>query len=64
MGNFSLFLVANSLASRASLGTGLWNASLGTQPVIVFAFECILFGLVFWSLSRIVQSGVKEMGNA
>jgi uncharacterized membrane protein YqaE (UPF0057 family) len=64
IGNFSLFLVANSLVSRASLGTGLWNTSLATQPLIVFAFECVLFSLVFWTLSRIVQPGVKETRNA
>jgi hypothetical protein len=59
----SLFLVADSLASRAGFAAGLWNASLGTQPLIVFAFECILFGLVFLALNRMVQSGEKEMEN-
>jgi hypothetical protein len=56
-----LFFVANNLAPRAKFDTGLWNASLGTQPLIVLVFECILFGLVFWALA---QSGKKETENA
>lgn len=55
-----LFTIANNLAPRARFDVGLWNASLGTQPSIVLAFECILFGLVFWAVSKIVQSDKKE----
>jgi hypothetical protein len=64
MGASSLFWVANRLVSSGSLGTGIWNASLATQPLIVFAFECVLFSPVFWILGRIVQNGVKETKNA
>jgi len=59
----SPFLVADSLAARAGFAAGLWNASLGTQPLIVFVFECLLFGLVFLVLNRMVQSGEKETEN-
>jgi hypothetical protein len=57
----SLYAVANGLAPRVKLGIALWNASLGTQPLIVFVFECILFGLVFGALA---QFGKKEIENA
>ena len=59
--HLGLFYVANNLAPKAMLSTELWNASLGTQPLIVFVFECLLFGLSFWALSRLVQSGKKEI---
>jgi hypothetical protein len=60
----SLFFIANNLLPRSGFGVGLWNAALGTQPLIVFAFECILFGLVFWGLHRVSQPGKKETKNA
>ncbi len=59
-----LFFVANNLAPRMTFGAGLWNASLGMQPLIVFVFECTLVGLAFWALSRMAQSGKKEIENA
>jgi hypothetical protein len=63
--HLSLFLVANGLGARANLGVGLWNASLGTQPLIVLVFECVLFGLVFWALNRMVStSKARAGGNA
>jgi hypothetical protein len=57
----SLYFLASGLASRVRLGFALWNASLGTQPLIVFVFECILFALVFRALAK---SGKKETENA
>jgi hypothetical protein len=59
-----LFFVANNLGPKVKLSVGLWNASLGTQPLIVFVFECILFGLVFWALGRMSQPRKKEIENA
>jgi hypothetical protein len=59
-----LFFVANNLGPGMRFGTVLWNASLGTQPLLVFVFECLLFGLVFWALSGMAQSGKKETENA
>ncbi len=59
--HLGLFLIATALASGAGFGIGLWNASLATQPLIVFAFECMLLSLIFWALSRRTQSGKKEM---
>ena len=56
----SLYFVASGLAPRVKLGFALWNASLGTQPLIVFGFECVLFGLVFAALA---QFGKKETEN-
>jgi uncharacterized membrane protein YqaE (UPF0057 family) len=58
--HLGLFYVANNLAPKVMFSTELWNASLGTQPLIVFVFECLLFSLAFWALSRLVQSGKKE----
>jgi hypothetical protein len=64
VGHVGLFLLASQLMSNARVGVGLWNNSLGMQPLIVFAFECLLFGLVFWSLSRTGKLRNKEMENA
>jgi hypothetical protein len=61
---FGLFFIANNLAPRGMFDVGLWNASLGTQPLIVLAFECILFGLVFFGLNRMVNYSTKEKVNA
>lgn len=59
-----LFFVANNLGPGMRFGTGLWNASLGTQPLLVLVFECLLFGLAFWALSKMAKSGKKETENA
>jgi hypothetical protein len=57
----SLYAIANGLAPKLKLASGLWNASLGAQPLIVFMFECILFGLVFGVLAQFRK---KETENA
>lgn len=59
-----LFFIANNLGPKTKLNIGLWNAALGTQPLIVLAFECILFGLIFGVLGRMAQSSKKEIENA
>ena len=59
-----LFFVANNFGPRAVLDVGLWNASLGIQPLIVLVFECILFGLVFLGLSSMAKYGTKETTKA
>jgi hypothetical protein len=53
---FSLAAIAamNNLFVKPRLGVGLWNYSLGLQPLIATAFQCILLALAFWGLSRIV----------
>jgi hypothetical protein len=44
--------LGNVAVATAGLGVGLWNYSLGLQPLIVLALECILFVLVFAVLRR------------
>jgi hypothetical protein len=47
--------ISNNLLFRPRLGAGLWNYSLGLQPLIALAFLVILLGLVFSGLSRAVK---------
>jgi hypothetical protein len=46
--------LANALVVRPRLGAGLWNFAPGWQGLVVLVFEWVLFGLVFWIVSKVV----------
>jgi uncharacterized BrkB/YihY/UPF0761 family membrane protein len=50
--SLGIVAVSNIVVAKAGLGVGLWNYSLGLQPLIVLALECMLFVLVFAVLRR------------
>jgi hypothetical protein len=50
--------LANALIVGPRLGTGLWNSAPGWQGLVVLVFEWVLFGLVFWTLSKVVKGSV------
>jgi LPXTG-motif cell wall-anchored protein len=55
--------VANYLVLRREAGAALWNYSLGLQSLLASVFFLVLLGLVFFALSRAVNSVHKEAAN-